>query len=349
MNILSGALVAACCVDGLNLVPGRRFFFAKSRPVRVKNDKNAQVWDGEGRLRVLCWNVQYCAGIRQHFFYDGGMAVSTPRAEVLETTADIGAVIAETEPDVVLLQEVDRRSRRTGYVDEFKMLGKILERHGLGCRTSASYWRVPYVPHPKHHHLGRVSMHLATYSRYKIESATRLQLPLLRESRLRKLFNLRRAALDVKLTENFSVINTHLSAFSGGDGTLGRQVDALLGLVDPKESSWLLAGDFNCLSPLEDPNLLKEEADLYPKDHTDVQPLYDKCNPAFASSDLLQPTYKPYHAELPDRTIDHLFASPDVRYDKVRVVETTKNDRRFLSDHQPLLVDVTTSSSSSTS
>mmetsp|Transcript_2584 Transcript_2584/g.8042 ORF Transcript_2584/g.8042 Transcript_2584/m.8042 type:complete len:348 (+) Transcript_2584:49-1092(+) len=329
---------------GLRTSPGvmRRSvdFFGARRRVTVWNDEAAPMWSGEP-LRVLVWNVQYCAGIRQHFFYDGGLAVSTPKSEVLETAAEIGYAIGDAEPDLVLLQEVDRRSRRTGYVDQFDFLATILGRRGLTSRASASYWRVPYVPHPKHHHVGRIGMHLATFSRFQLDSATRWQLPLLRESRLRRLFNLRRAALQVDLktpSRPFAVINTHLSAFSRGDGTLRRQVDTLRhGLLDPNpDSSWLLAGDFNCLSPYEDPRALQEEADLYPKDHTDVSPLYDAYNPAVSSPDLLRPTYKPFRALAPDRTIDHAFASPDVQYDAVDVLKTG----RYLSDHQPLLLDI---------
>ncbi|KAJ8603722.1 hypothetical protein CTAYLR_000220 [Chrysophaeum taylorii] len=337
----SCVLVLAPAVLGLAPVVSRGVrFFGSRRPVRVWNDESAPIWDGDP-LTVVVWNMQFGAGIRQHFFYDGGLAVSTPKDEVLETTTAIGEALAGAEADIVLLQEVDRRSRRTAYVDEFERLSSILEGCGLSCRSSASYWRVPYVPHPKHDHLGRIGMHLATFSRFQIESATRWQLPLLRESRIRRLFNLRRAALDLELRRTprvekpLSIVNTHLSAFSRGDGTLERQVGAIREkILDPKgDAPWFLAGDFNCISPYEDPNNLGEEADLYPKDKTDVQPLYDRYNAAFSSPDVLLPTYKPFRAARPDRTIDHAFASSDVVYDNVTMLDT---GGRFLSDHQPL-------------
>ena len=54
----------------------------------------------------------------------------------------------------------------------------------------------------------------------------RYQLPLLQESRLRRLFNLRRACLATPLRgpSRVSLLNTHLSAFSFGDGTVDKQV-----------------------------------------------------------------------------------------------------------------------------
>ena len=79
---------------------------------------------------------------------------------------------------------------------------------------------------PRATQVGRVGMHLATFSRYQLADATRYQLPLLQESRLRRLFNLRRACLATPLRgpSRVSLLNTHLSAFSFGDGTVDKQV-----------------------------------------------------------------------------------------------------------------------------
>ena len=302
------------------------------RSVRVWNAEGAEVLTGKP-VKVICWNVQYCAGIRQHFFYDGGQAVSTPKDEVLKTTNDIGKALKEMDPDIVLLQEVDRRARRTGYIDEFKALSQMLPEYS---RASASYWRVPYVPSPKQEHLGRVGMHLATFSRYKIHNATRWKLPLIKsDSRLKKLFNLRRCALETHIGD-CAFINTHLSAFSGGDGTLNSQLDVLRAIVTEKPT-WLLAGDFNSLAPWQSASDLDNvEAALYPEGESPVASFYRDFNPALSpsSSDLL--TYKPFTSSKPDRTIDHAFASSDISFSNVTVVDTGS----FLSDHQPLQLDL---------
>jgi endonuclease/exonuclease/phosphatase family metal-dependent hydrolase len=171
-------------------------FFRTERQVKVVNAPDAPLWSEAEPLKVLSWNVQYAADIRQHFFYDGGMAVSAPRTDVELTLRNLAQTIRDVDPDVVLLQEVDRGSRRTCHIDQH---ARLLAATGYGCHTSAAYWRVPYVPHPKHEHVGKVNMHLSTFSRFQLGGATRVQLPLLDESRVRRLFNLKRAILDVSL------------------------------------------------------------------------------------------------------------------------------------------------------
>ena len=121
-------------------------------------------------------------------------------------------------------------------------------------------------------------MHLCTLSKYKLGDATRHQLPLLKESRVRQLFNLRRCVLETPLVNGPTLFNTHLSAFSYGDGTVERQVSRLRELVGGKDS-FLLAGDLNSLTPFEDASTLaKDEAALYPESNTPAAPLYADPN-----------------------------------------------------------------------
>lgn len=340
-SLLWAAWSLSCAALRLDAVSKGLRFFGQRRPLRIVNAPGAPTYDGSSALRVLVWNVQYCAGIRQHYFYDGGRAVSSTKAEVLATTAAIGDVIAEVNPDVVLLQEVDRGARRTGRIDEYAMLATRLGECGLGSSCSASYWRVPYVPSPNHEHLGRTSMHLATFSRFKIEKATRHQLPLLAESRLRRIFNLRRAVLETHLANGPTMLNTHLSAFSRGDGTLERQVTRIQEILPRAGPNWLIAGDFNSLTPFErrETLALEEERALY-SDSTAVKPLYDAHVAAWAESDFQADapppfTYKAWTSEAVDRTIDHAFASPGATFESARVVATKGG---YLSDHQPLEV-----------
>ena len=150
-------LWASASALSLSLRPLRRGLsvLSQERTCALYNDGAAPVYDGSRPLSVVVWNIQYGAGIRQHYFYDGGRAVSTPREEVEFHSAAIAEALAAFDADVVLLQEVDRRSRRTHKIDEFEVLREALAPTGLTSCTSASYWRVPYVPHPSHEHVGR--------------------------------------------------------------------------------------------------------------------------------------------------------------------------------------------------
>ena len=296
------ALLAATCLTASALRPLRRTLghFRKTRPAGLWNDATAPTYDGTKPLKVCVWNVQYGAGIRQHYFYDGGDAVSAPRHEVEDGIKKIGDAIATIDPDIVLLQEVDRRSRRTHKIDE---LACLRERLDFPCAASAAYWRVPYVPHPSSEHVGRIGMHLCTLSKFQLGDAKRHQLPLLRESRVRQLFNLRRCVLETPLVNGPTLFNTHLSAFSYGDGTVERQVSRLRELVEGKDS-FLLAGDLNSLTPYENAaSLAKDEAALYPESSTPAAPLYDDAGivPLWRDAAARRATYKPWTSPVPVR------------------------------------------------
>ena len=207
-------------------------------------------------VKVLVWNVQFAGSRQYEFFYDGGKQVHVPEADVLATLDAIAAVIREQDPDIVLLQEIDRGSDRTARIDEH---AELLSRLAYPCSTSTPYHQVAYVPHPAFEHMGRVNMHLSVFSRYRIDAATRTQLPLLVEPWWRQVFNIRRALLDVDLPlaggGRFHVFNTHLSAFSNGDGTLERQVavlDSVLTRTALAGDAFVIGGDLNSLPPGDD-------------------------------------------------------------------------------------------------
>lgn len=316
---------------------------------------------------------QYCAGTSAHFFYDGGRAVSAPsprRQTVRQTLQRVAEVIAAADADVVLLQEVDRRSLRTGLIDEHAALLAALNGAGRAgpsgraepaapggqytSHASAWYWRVPWVPHPAHQHVGRVNMHLSVFSRFELSGASRIALPLLKEPLHRRLFNLRRAVLAVSLAGSdgrpLQLWNTHLSAFSNGDGTLGAQVRRLSELaVGAGHGRWLLAGDLNALPPGVPAarHLEPAEAALYGESdgasESPIAPLYRDATPVLPLSEMSDPatahrwfSYKPFHSGEADRTIDHAFVGSELAVERAEVLRVDG----WPSDHLPLVMDV---------
>lgn len=294
-------------------------------------------------LRVVVWNVQYGAGREQLFFYDGGDAVSVDRATVMTVLDGLAARLRALDADVLLLQEVDRGSRRTAFVDQHAWLVDALPDHRW--HASTPYHRVPYVPAPAHEHLGRVDMHLSVFSRYPLDPGVRWQLPLLRESRVRRIFNLRRAVMDLPLRMahgTLRLLHTHLSAFSRGDGTVPRQIASLrhrAAAARADGDAWLLAGDFNALPPGVDPRAL---------DHDHLYGAVSPLGPLFGEATAAVPlvahradpgrwhTWVPFGGRVPDRTIDHAFGSPDVHFHDVWVDRGSLG----LSDHLPLVFDL---------
>lgn len=336
--IAAGVGLALCGGGGMGLRSWWGFPAAVERAPVACADGAATLRPGQ-ELKVLVWNVQFGASRRFHFFYDGGQAVSVDERVVRETIDALGAAIRAHDPDLVLLQEVDRDSRRTAYLDQHALLREAI---GLPCHTAAPYHRVPYVPTPSHEHLGKVDMNLSIFSRYRIDGATRHQLPLLRESPLRRLFNLRRAVLEARLPIEgggaLRVFDTHLSAFSNNDGTLGAQVAVVDGLVAAAEADgdpWVLAGDFNALAPGDDPARIDAVGEYAPT--SEVLPLFERWASPFPAEDRPElRTYVPWGAEVPDRALDYLFHSPRVGSRDLAVL----GEAYPLSDHLPFVVTI---------
>lgn len=292
---------------------------------------------------VVSWNIQYAGARTRRFFYDGGRAVSVPTDEVLDTCRLLAGALDTLGADVALLQEVDRGARRTGGVDE---LAEIVAHGAWPAWTVTPYYRA-WVPVPAHEPLGRMSLHLATLSRFQLARARRHALAPLREPWHRQQFNLRRAALEGGLPiaggGELVALNTHLSAFSRGDGTLARQIAQCGALADAASAAGhrvLLAGDFNALPPGDDASRLPDPGE-YAERSSPITQLVDRWStPCSAAAHAADParfrSYLPWGSDTPDRVLDWLFHGPGV------VVEDYRVDRRFaaLSDHLPIVARV---------
>jgi endonuclease/exonuclease/phosphatase family metal-dependent hydrolase len=320
------------------------WFPEPSEAVEVVSPPETALFPRRTRVRVLSWNIQYAGSRKHHFFYDGGQAAHVPREDVEETLRAIADVIAQSEADVVLLQEVDRGSDRTHRIDEHAWL---VERLGYPAHSSAPYHRVGFLPHPTHAPLGRVEMHLTVMSRFALGTAERVSLPLLDEPAWRQAFNLRRQLMTVDLPlqdgGTLRTFNTHLSAFSKGDGTLDKQMAVLDQRATDAEKSatpWLLVGDLNALPPGDDPRRLGADAVEYAEAVTPAQRLFDRHTsviPAerFAREPEAFRTYIPFGAAEPDRTLDYAFIGREVKLLGVEVLPVTT-----VSDHLPVLFDI---------
>lgn len=309
--------------------PADHFTSAPPRPIRP----------GEV-ITVLSWNLQFAAGTRHHFFYDGGRAVFVPPDEVRATLKAQGEALRAMAPDLALLQEVDRGADRTGRVDQLPPLAEAM---GATGAASAVIHRALYVPTPSHRPMGRVELHQATCSTRGLARAGRTALPLMREARWRQVFNLKRALLWAELpvegrARPLWVGNVHLSAFSRGDGTLQAQVERLCAVIQalPPDQPWILAGDFNLLPVGDDPRRLGEHAAEYTDDPNPLAALTALAREAFPAP--LAPesrTYIPFGGAA-DRKIDHVFTGGPVEVLQAEV--ETRYDA--LSDHRPLVVQL---------
>ncbi len=287
---------------------------------------------------VLCWNLQFCAGRSVEFFYDGGPGVHVDPTEQARTLAAVADVLAQERPDIALLQELDRDSARTQRRDQLQPLLRAVD---WACWATTPYHRARFVPVPPPRPLGRIDLHLAVLSRLPLRPGVRIDLPRLDEPRWRQALNLKRALLEMPVTlwggGELRLGNTHFSAFSRGDGTLGRQVAKAAAWMR-RDPVFLLGGDLNLLPPGDAPARLSRDHQNYAER---VNPL-DRLTSEFqdvsgsAVADPSWRTYLPFGAEAPDRRLDYLFTGS-----RLEVLDACVLHRYAdISDHLPLRATV---------
>ncbi len=237
-------------------------------------------------LVVMTWNIKFGGG-RIDFFFDGhGERVIMTREEVLENLKGVARKINQVNPHVLLLQEVDSESKRSGGVN---MVQWLLDHTALSYGVYASQWKSSWIPLKG---LGRINSGNAVLSRFPIVEAKRIALPLVEEmSWLRRYFYLKRNILEARIDfdegKPLVVLNTHLEAFAH-DGTKERQLRLLAGRMDELDAQGALVvtgGDFNAIPPgstqvrgfsdsvSDDPNY---QADDFTGEEDLLDPLYSK-------------------------------------------------------------------------
>jgi endonuclease/exonuclease/phosphatase family metal-dependent hydrolase len=169
-------------------------------------------------------------------------------------------------------------------------------------------------------------------------------LALLDEPRLFQALNLKRALLTAEipvegLEKPLAVAVTHLSAFSFGDGTHPKQVEALAAWMasHPPDQPWILAGDMNLLPPGDDRNRLTTERELYADEPNPINQLIPRFTEVF--SDQLSPanrTYLPFGAAEPDRKIDYIFYGGPLEIRSAQVLR----EHSAISDHLPIRLEM---------
>ena len=295
-------------------------------------------------LKILSWNTGY-AGLdaSADFFMDGGSMVKPVSQEQVEANiAAIADVICQGNYDLCLLQEVDRKSARTGKIDE---LSRYSAETALGWAYAANY-RCRFVPFP-FPPIGAVESGLATMSNLRVAgNAERISLPCpfdwpVRAANLKRCLLVSRYAV-AGTEQELVVVNLHLEAYDDGAGKEA-QAQALMELLqrEYEKGNYVIAGgDFNqsfpgtlTAYPIIDPDTwtpgVVEESKI-PEGWSIV---YDDETP---SCRLLNRPYDPDAENTQYYVIDGFIVSPNV---EVAAAQTL--DLHFAnSDHNPVQLTV---------
>lgn len=311
-------------------------------------------------LRILTFNTGY-AGLDADadFFMDGGSGVNPDSVETVEwNMSGIERILADSDADILLLQEVDTDAARTFGKNQW-----LQYEHELGDYESrfALNYSCSYVPYPLKDPIGKIHSGIATYSRYDLAalrqddpddltkrtrvSATRYSLPCpfswpTRVANLKRCLLVTRIPLDGK-TKELVVVNLHLEAYDDGEGKRAQteQLMELLTREYAKGNYVIAGGDFNQSFPdsteeypIRDGE--KWEPGVLEELPADWQYAYDTSTPTCR---LLNQPYSPTSSETQYYVIDGYIVSPNVRIDTVKTL-----DEGFeYSDHNPVMLEIT--------
>lgn len=200
------------------------------------------------RLKVMTWNVKFGGG-RINFYWDyWGERVHMDAAEVEANMEGINALIRQTDIDILLAQEVDRNSKRAAYVDQVQ---QILDNTQMNYAAFVPVWKVRFLASEGY---GRVESGIVIFSRYPIESNTRIALPDRGDQdAITRYFYLHRALNEAVIdlgNKKVTVLNVHLVAYANDDGvTKGLQLGQTHDRAKAATHPMLVGGDFNSLPP----------------------------------------------------------------------------------------------------
>jgi len=224
-------------------------FKPKSREqIKIQGSASKTLSKGD-TFSIITWNVGYAAlGENVDFFYDGGkMIYGDEKPVVLKNISSIENQIEKDDCDVVFLQEVDVKSKRSHFINQLKYLAENLAGYNYSHATNYKVLFVP-IPMPP---LGKVNCGISTFSAYQFTDAERIALPCPFTYPMR-LFNLKRALLvnRVKIADSdkeLVLVNLHLEAYDSGEGKIAqtKMLKELLESEVAKGNYVIAGGDFN--------------------------------------------------------------------------------------------------------
>ncbi len=317
-------------------------------------DREALAVEGEasGTLKVgdtvtiLTWNIGYGAlGDNADFFMDGGKGVYTADlSRVLSNLASIRSWIGSLDWDLLLLQEIDRNSSRSYHIDEYDNYQFSLD--GFGA-VFANNFKTAFLPYPIPP-IGKVDSGIASFSRYPISSAERIQLPIPFSWPV-SMVNLKRCLLVTRIPvegtdRELVLVNLHLEAYDDGEGKV-EQTKMLVSLMEEEaaKGNYVIAGgDFNQIFSTEDKTPFIARPGVWAPGEIDVsvfgdswQFLMDETVPTCRSLD------QPYAGADQDSfqyyLIDGFIVSDNITVESVK----TQDLGFFASDHNPVVLQVT--------
>jgi endonuclease/exonuclease/phosphatase family metal-dependent hydrolase len=324
-------------------------YYNKSEPVQISPPDSV--------IKIMSWNIRFGIG-RGEWFGDacGTKAIYT-KEEVLSNLQLIVDRINQVKPDILLLQEVDINSKRSGYINQLEW---IMAHTYFNYSAYGMQWQAQFIPSDG---LGRLLEANAILSRWPIGHSERIQLALRGDQdNLTRYFYERccliKAKIEIPGYSGLYALNIHASAFATDDTkykhfiTFREELDKI-----DSDNEWFVAGgDLNTLPPGSDSTDFCLE-DICPGEsfHQPGDAPQHKDGSNYApEQEWLTPFYSAYNCAVPlnvyqknqstyfthttepektwNRTLDYLFTNGNWQ------LNSTVTHQEFLkeSDHAPV-------------
>jgi len=314
----------------------------------IATPDNPSILDDTLTISLLTWNIGY-AGLDRDmdFFKDGGTKVITPKDNCNENITAISDFLKSNDTvDFILLQEVDRDSKRSYRTDQYQKVSESLSGHNP---FFAKNYDVFFVPAPPTKPMGKVVSGIAIYSKFIPVSSARYSLPG-DFGFPTQLFYLDRCFMvnryRIENGKELVLINTHNEAFDEGGKIREAQMERLREFVLNEYNSGnyvVTGGDWNQYPPDFKPafsgnreftgvvgnfNLRGIEANYMPGEW---EWIYDPATPSFRT---LMAAYDP--ATTPTSVCDFFLISPNIVSVSVKCHHLDFTN----SDHNPVIIQI---------
>lgn len=219
----------------------------------------------QSTLTIMTWNIGFGGGAK------GDPTNIYTKTEVLANLSLIEHTVKKQDPDILLLQEVDKPSNRTGMIDEYNELMDRLD-FRYGCFVTT--WDCHYVPFPltfdMEKHLGKIQSGQAILSKMPILGCEGIRLPQPEHNSwvedhfswwkrlpfiyraLKRTYNrfyihrtIQKATIDLGTGNHIPIFNCHLEAFDQKNRE--EQAGILYNTLNAVTGPMIVGGDFNAL------------------------------------------------------------------------------------------------------
>ncbi len=292
-------------------------------------------------FNLLTWNIGYCGLDKDmDFFYDGGKKVFTPEETCAENLTAVKRFLENNDSvNFILLQEVDRRSRRSYRTDQYNNIAAAMKSFKGFFATN---YDVFFVPVPLSSPMGKVNSGISTFTEFIPSQSIRYSFPG-NYGFPKQLFMLDRCFLvnRFQLTggKELVLINTHNEAFDAGE-IRKTQMEYLKAFINGEYSrgNYVIAGgDWNQCPPGFRPefsaNRVNTDQMVIPSDYLpgNWKWVYDSTTP---SNRTVISAYDP--ATTTTTVIDFFLLSPNVEPEYVKCIDLGFRN----SDHNPVIIRI---------